>query len=755
MCAGGRFTLALLFAALLVGRAQAGERLLLALWIDGRDTASTVSVTMDNGHLMVSRTALARAGMNVDGEGDIDVTGIAGVSATVDGPNQRLVVTAPPSLLARQVYDLRPSEHDDSAPSSATGAVLNYEVSGAADDIARPGRTGSGGGTLALDVFTPDLLFSADGFANLDGSGARLDTALEFDNSAALTRFVIGDAVSGSLDWSRAVRFGGIEYARDFTLRPGLVTQPLPAFFGNAAVPTTVDVFSGGARVFEQDVPPGPFELRDLPVVTGAGTATVVTTDVLGRQSAQSVSLYTTADLLAPGLTGFAFDAGFLRRGYGERSFAYATPMAAVTVRHGLDNNITIQGHGEAAPGLGLLGLGAQAGIGDLGAITLDGAGSTSTAGSGWFGAASFETRSGDFTAFGSLTATSGAFRDLASVDGTPPDRLRYQLGVSAGIGRGSLALSWIGSKPQSGESSSFVTGSFSQNWSNGAVFSITALRDLSSGRWSAQAALTVPVGDGYASVSPLYDDGRASVQAMVDKPVNPDGGFGYRVQGEAGDVNRAEANASWLGTKARIDGDIAVDGGKVALRGGVQGALVLIDGSLFATRDTGAAVALVDTGLPGVRVYRENRPVAVSDSGGQALLTQLAANADNHLSVEARDYPIGALLADTNRTVMPRRLGGIVVDFAPVSFNPAFVTIETGARQAPPAGTHVEMPGMPGTLLIGNDGKLFIPDLKTAGTVEMVVRGKRCLTRVEPQTPVLASGGDPLLCLREADDAG
>jgi outer membrane usher protein len=532
------------------------------------------------------------------------------------------------------------------------------------------------------------------------------------------------------------------------------VTAPLPAFFGEAAVPTTVDVFSGGARLFEQDVPPGPFELRNLPVVTGAGSATVVTTDVLGRESTQSLSLYTTADLLAPGLTSFVFDAGFLRRGYGQESFAYDMPLLSATVRHGVGDTVTLEGHAEAARGLGMLGLGAATGIGAFGAISLDGAASTSAAGTGGLAAASFQAGGGALTVFGSLVATSGAFRDLASLDGALLPRLRYQLGVSAGIGRGSVSLNWVGSKPYSGRSNSFLSGSYAQNWRDGTVLSLTALHDLVSGQWSLQAALTVTVSDGYASLSALDTAGQASAQALYERPVDPDGGFGYRVSGEGGDVDRAEASASYLGQRARLDGDIALNDGKTALRASADGALVAIDGALFATRDTGGAVALVDAGQEGVRVYRENRPVAVSDADGQALLTDLDPDADNHISVEPRDYPMAATLPDTNRVVTPKRRSGIVVDFAPVSLQPVFVTIETADHLAPPAGTRVELLGSPTALLMGHDGRLFIPDLKSAGTLAMTVGGKRCLARVEPQTGAAGFHGDALQCI-EAGDAG
>lgn len=734
------------------------DRRLLELWIDGRNTGRVVTAVLRDKHVLVPFAAIKNAGIKVTGDGDVDLTSLPGVTVEVDEPDQRLLLTVPSDALNRQVYDLRPAITDSVTPSATTGAVLNYDFSASADDTARLGRSVQAGTALSLDVFTPFALFSANGFVDVGSGarGARLDTTAEFDDPDSLSRVLVGDAVSGSLDWSRAVRFAGVEYARDFSLRPSLVTIPLPAFFGDAAVPTTVDVYSGSAHVFEQDLQPGPFELRDLPVVTGAGTATIVTTDVLGRQATQSVSLYTTADLLAPGLTSFAFDAGFLRRGYGERSFDYDQPILSGTLRYGAGETVTIEGHGEASPGLGMAGFGVATGIGAVGAFSVDGAISTSGAGTGWLGSATFQASGDGVSAFGALTVASANFRDLASLgDGAPQPRLRYQLGLSTEFGHGgSAAINWIGTRPTGGKASSFVSASYSQSWDGGLVTSVTALRDLISNQWSLQAGLTLPLGDAYGSVSGLDTAGHATLQASYDDPVNPDGGFGYRVLGEGGDTNRGEIDASYLGTHARLDGAAAVSDGRIALRTGALGALVLMGGGMFATRDTGGAVALVDAGQAGVRVYRENRAVAVSDADGQALLTHLDSNADNHISVDPRDYPMTALLAVSDRVVAPRRRSGIVVDFAPVSFSPAFLTVETGSRHAPPAGTRVDVIGDTASLLMGHDGQLFVPDLKTASDAEMVVGGKRCLIHMEPRAGGASAHPDALLCLREADDA-
>ncbi|MEI9994813.1 MAG: fimbria/pilus outer membrane usher protein [Rhizomicrobium sp.] len=668
--------------------AKATDKLLLEVWINGDTQHRTIAVTQQGNALLADAEDLRGAGLVLPPgtRGAVDLHALPGLAAKIDVPDQVLALTVQARDLDRNVYDLRPSL-DRAAPASMRGAVLRYDLTGEAGDLGRLGRTLSGGAGLSLDVFSGDMLFSSSGFANFasHANSARLDTTLEIDDPAAMTHLVFGDAIGGALSWSRAVRFAGVQYASDFSLRPDLVTQPLPAFFGEAAVPTTVEVFSDAAKVFEQDVPPGPFELHDLPIVTGGGTASIVTSDALGRQTTQTLSLYTTTDLLAAGLTSFAFDAGFLRRDYGVKSFGYSQPVASATVRHGFADTWTLEAHGEAAPGLGLLGGGVARSLGGLGAFSLDGALSTGGHGTGWLGGATVEGGSGPLHVFGNLQATGGDFRDLASLDGSAPPLSRWQAGASMDFHHyGALALSWIGETPRRGTPSQFLTASYSLSLAGSASAGVTGLRDLADGKWSVQLFLSIPLGGGYLSGAlSAAPDGRTALVAY-DHPADPDGGLGWRATAQAGDFARAEADVDWLGDRAHLGAAAAVDGAMPALRADADGALVLLDGALFAARDPGGAMALVHTGVPGVHVARENRPVAVSDSDGDVLLTGLDSNTPNHISVDARDYPMTAALPPSDQSVVTPRRGAVVADFRPQGEIALPNLLTAGAAQAP-----------------------------------------------------------------------
>jgi outer membrane usher protein len=101
-------------------------------------------------------------------------------------------------------------------------------------------------------------------------------------------------------------------------MRPGFVTMPQLTLAGEAALPSTVEVLVNNARRVSQQVQPGPFELTNVPVITGAGELNRVVRDLLGRETIVQQSYYASPRLLAPGLADFSFEAGWLRTGYGQ-----------------------------------------------------------------------------------------------------------------------------------------------------------------------------------------------------------------------------------------------------------------------------------------------------------------------------------------------------------------------------------------------------------------------------------------------------
>src|SRR5690606_41418361 len=101
----------------------------------------------------------------------------------------------------------------------------------------------------------------------------RLDSSWEWSFPDTMTRLALGDTTTGSLGWTRAVRVGGIHLGRNFGLQPYRATTPLPAFLGEVAVPSELELYVNGVRQYSGEVPVGPFQLVSQPGIDGAGDA--------------------------------------------------------------------------------------------------------------------------------------------------------------------------------------------------------------------------------------------------------------------------------------------------------------------------------------------------------------------------------------------------------------------------------------------------------------------------------------------------
>lgn len=123
-------------------------------------------------------------------------------------------------------------------------------------------------------------------------------------------------------------------------------------------MPSAVDLFLNGFKAFSNRVAPGPFTLSEMPLVSGAGTASVVTTDALGRQVYTTIPFYVHRELLRPGWTDYSLSLGALRRDYGVRSFSYGRPVATGVYRQGLSDVLTLEAQAQVGKGLGVAGVG-------------------------------------------------------------------------------------------------------------------------------------------------------------------------------------------------------------------------------------------------------------------------------------------------------------------------------------------------------------------------------------------------------------
>ncbi len=252
------------------------------------------------------------------------------VSYQLDQYAMQLTISAPPQLFITQTFDplskrlgaLRPKD---------PGAFLNYDAVALRNNSPGINQTNLSA-LMGLGLFNRLGVGTADVLAynkyannitlltNQSSKLVRLNTTWTLDQPENIARWRLGDAITGSTYWSGASRFAGIQYATNFNTQPNLVTFPLPGYQGEAAIPSTVDVFVNSVLNQQQIVNNGPYIFNNIPVISGAGNVNVVTQDLLGRSKVVSFSYYASPQLLKPDLVDFSYEAGFVRDNYGVNS---------------------------------------------------------------------------------------------------------------------------------------------------------------------------------------------------------------------------------------------------------------------------------------------------------------------------------------------------------------------------------------------------------------------------------------------------
>jgi len=658
-----------------------------------RDADGTLLLKTDDLQQLRLRTP-SRGLLMVDGERYVRIDAAMGATTVFDATTQSVQVQLPPSAFLAT----RSSAVSPDAPQVTTaglGGFANYDLFGEQVDD----RT-SLGAILDLGVFGPrgvvtnSLLGRHD---DLRREAVRLDTTWTLDFPERLATLRVGDAISASGAWGRSVRFGGVQFGTNFSTQPTLVTTPLLYAQGEAIVPSTVDVFVNGRQVASEDVPPGPFTIDRLPPITGAGQMQVVVTDALGRQQVIAQPYYTGSTLLRAGLNEYSFEAGAIREDYGLNSNAYGSLVVAGTFRRGITDRFTAEVHAESQlDGASAAGLDTAWQVGNLGIVTL-----TAAAGGdediGWLGGLGFE-RSGELVSvFARTQYASAEFAQLGTSTLRDRPKQRSFGGVGLNFGHyGHLQFSY--GQQSNWSSPRNETAGVSYSVTLGAFGYLGLIASHSLGEESATDLFlnwTLPFGERRtASVSlrqsPDAESGEEfEAVASVQQSLPAGAGTGYYLAVSSNENLQADyalqGSAGLVGVQYARRND--TDGWRASARGG----LAITSAGVMPSRQLDRSFAVVEVAdYPGMTVYVENQPIGRTDSKGRVLLDSLRAYESNAISIDPRELPLDASLANPAMTVTPAYRSGPVVRFPVVRASAATLRLLMPDGTPVPAGARV-----------------------------------------------------------------
>lgn len=717
--------------------AQPGETSLLAVRVNGVDGDDTVRVIRAAGQVWLSAAdwsalrlrAATGQRRRVDGR-DYIALDIPGLRWTIDDASQTLVIDAPATAFAGMTLrmDLSPTAQD--MPASA-GAFINYDVEvqrGVAGDGA--GRSQSASGMLELVAFgfgggsldTVGLLLD-------NGSGMkaiRLDTTWTHDEPSRLAAFKIGDGISRAGAWGSAMRFAGLQWATDFSLQPGLLTFPLPTVHGEAVLPSTVDLYINNMRRLQSDVQPGPFDVADVPIVTGSGEVQLVVKDALGRQQIITVPYYVSPSLLKPGLHSYSYEIGAVRNDYGLSSDHYGAFIGSATDRVGISEDFTRELRAEAQPDHVAAGATGIWLIPSVGIATLGAIGSVAHGEAGGAVMASLERQSSNWNGSMQIRRNTAEFVQAGQSTSTAT-RLQASVALGGTLGSVPIGVSYILQAPYSGTATKLLSVNLSHALGQVGSIGMFALRDFTHTSTTLSLSMSVAL-DARSSVavsatrsSAVADRGSNVVQLQRNLP--EDDGVGYQVSASSQPSEQLTAQGFERTRWSDVNVGLSRTNEQTAARAGITGAIALMDDSVFSTRRIDGSFAVVEVGdYPDVAVLRDHHEVARTDAHGRALVSGLRGYETNHIGAEPGDLPLDASVDALDVDFVPPAHAGVIVRL-PIQRSRSATFRVVGKDGLPlPAGTQLLLADRDKTYPVGFEGRTFIEGL--AGSTLVHGRG-------------------------------
>ena len=744
--------------------------LYLRLVVNGQEDNDIVPVISRQQHFAVPADVLIRNHVRIGEQtrGLINVDTLANVQMEYDAANQLLRLTVPEEWFPQQSIG-------DSAllpyaiPQSDAGLLLNYDAY-----YNDPHQ-----GSQTLTTWLEQRLFNSAGmlsntgtYRTSTGSGGskgylRYDTSWRYSDEKNRVSWQIGDFVSDALTWNNAMRMGGLRVSRNFGIRPDLVTYPLMQYSGTAAVPGTVDLFINGYKSSTSEVNAGPFTLTNVPYINGAGEATVVTADALGRQVTTSVPFYVSNTLLQQGLSDFDFSAGALRKKYGIAGANYADSAFSGFYRYGISNWLTLASHAEAMRGMASGGLGADAGVGYWGTLSTSysqsqsrkkgsaesidsqhGRGSQYTVGYSYYSTL--------FSLNAQHAARSRSYQDLSvhSAGGRlskQSDQVTFST-TPFGNHSGTMGLGYFDIRARDGSRTRLGNLSYSQSIWGGASLYLSLNKTFNERGYSSQLQLMLPFSNGTTSTASLEKNNRGRYQERVtlNRSVPVDGGVGWNLSWGEGTSQYRQADATWKTQLLTLQGGVWGEPGRYSKWADVSGSVIYMDSSLFAANRINDAFIVVSTDrYAGIPVKYENQRIGKTNRNGHILVPWASAWYPSKLEIDALDLPVNAEVTEVEKRVTVREGSGALVKFTVQIVREATITLVDNQNRPLPVGTPVTELQSGQQAIVGYGGQVWFSHLQKDSVLMIYPQGAQACRHALslPEDNQTAFRAGPFVC--------
>ncbi|MGE8190113.1 fimbria/pilus outer membrane usher protein [Pseudomonas sp. NPDC086278] len=743
--------------------AVADAQLFLELVVNQMNTGRVVAVDQRGGRLFLPASALRQTGIklpeNIGAEVDLD--SLPGLHSEYDSGAQRLLLNVPPDWLPEQFVGNREAYPRTPALSSF-GALFNYDLylndtDDAGTYIAawNEVRLFDSWGTLS-NTGQYRRTLSGDAVSTLNNGYLRYDTIWRYSDDERLLTYEAGDLVSGALPWSSSVRLGGVQVSRDFGVRPDLVTYPLPQFAGEAAVPSSVDLFINGYKSSSAELQPGPYTLTNIPFINGAGEAVVVTTDALGRQVSTTVPFYVTSSLLQKGLSDFSVAAGTLRRDYGLRDFGYGSGVTSGSLRYGVSDSFTLESHAEASGALTLGGLGGNLRLGNFGVLNTALSQSQFDGDSGQQLSLGYQYSSQRYSFSYQRLQRRDQYADLTVIDSpyTSLSKRSEQATLSLNLDSwGSLGAGYFDVRAADDSRTRLLNLTWSKPLWRSSSFYLSANREIGDSNWAVQAQLVIPfdLRGSLAISSERSKTGQTQQRVNYSRAVPTEGGVGFNLgyaQGDGPDYRQADM--TWRLQSVQLQAGVYGNSDAETRWADASGSLVWMDKQVFAANRIDDAFVVVSTdGYANIPVRYENQQVGKTDRNGHLLVPWSSAYYRGKYEIDPLNLPANVRSPNVEQRIAVRRGSGYLLEFPLSRVIAASIVLVDTQQHDLPLGSGVVHEQSGTQTVVGWDGLVYLENLQQQNSLRVTLAdGQTCRVQFavdlnQDQIPLIG----PLVC--------
>ena len=595
---------------------------------------------------------------NIGGETYVSLKSLA--DALTFEMNERdlsLELTVKPAAFGLNVIDPSRDRPANIEYRQDPSGFLNYSV--AVQNFRKVGTFSEAGFSIK-----GNLLYSGIQHSQQNGIVRGL-SSFTIDNQKNLNRATLGDNFASSDILGGALTLGGLSFTRDFSLDPYFIRNPGLNYTGAVSTPSTADIYVNGRFQRRVTLPPGQFELRNIPLPTGDANTRVVIRDAFGREQEITSPYYFTAGLLREGLHEYSYNLGAPRNEIDTASFNYGPLVFLGYHRYGFSDGLTTGIRFEATRALVSGGptISFLLPIGEMEVTT------ALSRDQGLLGGAAFlgYQYHGPNLTFGSSLKFSTAHYANTSLPASKSRpwlamNLRSALPLFTGT---SLSLGYQMERSRDSGSTHRISLATTRSLFDGLYLFLQAGYANQDKVGSGDLAAGLSYSFGGVNGMLLYErstDGDSGT-VSVNKGLPTGTGYGYRLESSIGHEEfRSNNLVQFQGPWGRYEAEYRRGLGQDLTNFNMAGGFALIGGSILPTRPVQRSFALLQLpDMPNVRGYLNNLEVGRTDSNGQLLIPNLLPYYANKLSISDKDIPLNYYPAVVQKNIAaPFRGGGI-----------------------------------------------------------------------------------------------